>query len=422
MHGQKRCTFIAALIAICLHGSLAADFNCSTGAESTVCKEGVTQCFVKRATDGTVTRGCVTDTTCQPPACLTCSTSNCNSALMCRHCDGSQPECATTNATADASYQLCAADQLCRNDLNPNGTVTRGCGAACASGDTNCLTCEKDNCNGDIYPADRRLCYQCTGATCNNVNATMPIPCALYQTKDQKCYTVGTDDKTMQRGCSSDTDAKCPITSTDPNCVFCDDSNGCNNRPFESVLGSCIKCSNSDTCIEAQQADKSQDCAASNYTQTENSCYYQLDASGVVSRGCVNELKDKECLATQNCVECNGTACNIQAGTFTCLTCRSDNYAPCRQAHVGPEPCVNTSLSSPSSMQCFSGEWNGIVVRGCLIDLGPLMKYQCENKADERCKICTSANCNIETYNGAANLQHMGLGLMALIFLIRHAL
>ncbi|XP_034473963.1 protein psiQ [Drosophila innubila] len=422
MQGHKRCIFIGVIIAISLQSSLAANLECSTGTTTATCAEGVSKCFIKRAADGSVTRGCVTDDTCQPPACLTCNTNNCNSFLMCRHCDATQPECATTNATADAYNQLCAANQVCRNDLNGNGSVQRGCGVACASGDTSCKTCNTDNCNGGIYPEDRRLCYQCSGATCNNVNAANLSPCAVYNQKDQKCYTIGTDDKTMQRGCTTDTDAKCPLASTDPNCSFCDSLNGCNNQTFESVLGGCIKCSDADTCIQNQQPDKATNCAASNYTQTENSCYYQLHANGTVSRGCTNELKGTGCLATENCVQCNGTACNVQAGTFSCLTCRSDNYAPCRKAEVGPTKCTNSSLSDPASMQCFSGEWDGVVLRGCLIDLGPLLKYQCENKDDDRCMICKGPNCNDKKYNGAATLQHMGLGLMGLLFLVRNAL
>jgi len=303
-----------------------------------------------------VTRGCGADN-CEAPDCLSCDSNLCNSPLMCRQCDGSQPECATTNATDKAYNRLCAANQFCRIDLNENGTLTRGCGAECPNGDTNCDSCKEDNCNVGIFPKDRRLCYQCSGEACNTVTATMMNPCSLYQTKDQKCYTIGTDDKTMQRGCTSDTGAKCPIASTDPNCAFCDDQNGCNNRAFSSVLGSCIKCNNSDACIASQSKDKAVNCAASNYTQTDNSCYSQLFANGTMDRGCTNELNGRECTDSQNCIKCNGTACNTEAGTFTCLTCRSDNYLPCRQAAVGGSPCQNPSLTSESSMQCYEGQW-----------------------------------------------------------------
>ncbi|KAL7740569.1 hypothetical protein ACLKA6_009456 [Drosophila palustris] len=394
---------------------------CKIGDASIACADGVTQCFIKRAPDGTVTRGCLTDTeSCQAPACQTCESDNCN-FLMCRKCVGPQTGCGTKIVADDKYNQLCAANEVCRNEVNSNGEVVQQCGAACEKGATNCKTCKEDNCNLGIFPEDRLLCYQCSGAACNKVSAAMLSPCALYRSEDA-CYTYGTADSNMHRGCTSDTNAKCTKSSTDSNCAVCDGPNGCNNRPFERVLGSCIQCSNNDTCIQGQQADKAKKCAASKFTQTENVCYYKLDASGLVSRGCVNELQGQECLATQNCIQCNGTDCNTQPGTFTCLTCRSDDNALCRQAEVDPSPCQHTSLTSPSSMQCFSGEWDGIVRRGCLIDMGPLTKSQCENKEDERCTICRSANCNIKKYNGAATLQHMGLGLMALIFLIRHAM
>jgi len=50
------------------------------------------------------------------------------------------------------------------------------------------------------------------------------------------------------------------------------------------------------------------------------------------------------------------------------------------------------------------------------------MKFQCVNDDDTRCTICKGSNCNKKVFNGAATLQHMGLGLLGLIYLVRHAL
>ncbi|XP_034473402.1 uncharacterized protein LOC117780837 [Drosophila innubila] len=418
MQDYKRCIFIVAIIAIILQSSVLASLQCSSDSGVVSCPESVTKCFISRASDGRLTRGCA-DNLCQPPVCLTCGENNCNSALMCRQCDESDPKCSTTEATDDKYNHLCNPNELCLVELSANGKVKRGCGVACGTGKTNCQTCKKDNCNEGIYPAERKLCHQCSGATCNNVNDNIASPCEVYK-NDQKCYTIGSDDKTMQRGCTTDANAKCPWPSTNTNCAFCD-HNGCNNRIFESVLGSCIKCSDAETCPQSQQADKAKDCTA-NYTQTEDSCYHQLKANGIVSRGCINELKDTKCLEEENCVECKGTACNVAAATFSCLNCRSDSTASCRQAEVEPTKCNITSLSDLASMQCYSAEWDGVVIRGCLNDLESPKKNKCLNTADDSCTICNEPNCNILKYNGAGTLQHMGLGLLGLIFLVRHAL
>lgn len=314
--------------------------------------------------NGVVTRGCIENgTSCVAPACLSCTGELCNKFLMCSHCDGTQTECATTAANGTSFNQLCtSATQVCLNQVNNNGTVSRGCAdTACANADdAKCKSCNKDNCNVGIFPADGRQCYQCSGADCNSVASTQLLPCSIYGAENQQCYTIGTDDKTMTRGCNTDGTAKdCATGSTNANCVFCNDLNGCNNRTFSTVLGSCIKCNNGDTCLDEQDKTKAVDCAAANYTQSVNQCYYKLTSNGTVTRGCVNELTDNEtCNAAENCKSCEGSACNVQAGVFTCLTCVSSNYEPCRKAEVGPEPCLNSTLNSPDSKQCYSGEWS----------------------------------------------------------------
>ncbi|XP_023165417.2 keratin-associated protein 5-4 [Drosophila hydei] len=422
MQSPKLSILIAALIAISQYKSVTA-LTCNAGTNGQVtCAEGVTECFVKTVA-GNVTRGCVTDTTCVAPTCLTCKTDNCNEARMCKQCFGSQPDCGRTNGSADAFNTLCltATDQ-CAIVVAANGTVSRGCRGACAANDPNCKSCTTDNCNVGIFPENRRLCYQCNGDTCGTPdNASMLLGCDIYQATGQKCYTIGTSATTMQRGCQTDStaDNKCSASSTDPNCLFCDNENGCNNRPYSRVLGSCYKCNDADKCLLQQEAGKESACAPAVYTQNENSCYTQLFNNGSVGRGCTNELADG-CETTQNCNACTGDNCNVNIATFQCLICRSDYYAPCRQAKVQPENCPASSLTGPQAMKCFSGEWDGVVVRGCLSEASALMQYQCTAEADTRCQTCTGLGCNRLVYNGAATLQQMGLGLFALISIVRH--
>ncbi|XP_060666160.1 major surface-labeled trophozoite antigen 417 [Drosophila nasuta] len=424
MQFNKVGIFMAAIIAINLQGSLANSINCTTtGSEAlTTCADDITSCFIQKAQNGTVTRGCLPkDTTCTAPDCLTCEGNNCNSNvnLMCRQCNGSDTACSTSNVTTSAV--ICAANQLCTAAVNTDETVSRGCGEQCAADNATCFSCTTDNCNLAIFPTDRRQCYQCTGEACNTVTDAMLEPCSLYKTEGQKCYTIGTNANTMIRGCTSDANAKCTTTTEDASCLLCDNENGCNNRTYESVLNKCIKCSNDDTCLNAQNAADAQNCASSNYTLTAASCYTQLFDNGTVARGCVNELTET-CDTENDCKECSTDACNTEEGTFTCYVCRSDNDPGCRtMTNIPPSPCINTSLTSTDSKQCLSGEWDGIVIRGCLIDASEVMKFQCVYD-DDRCIACKGANCNnnTEKYNSAATLQHLGLGMLTIFFLVRN--
>ncbi|XP_017859603.1 PREDICTED: uncharacterized protein LOC108611448 [Drosophila arizonae] len=418
MQTHKLSILIAALIAISHYKDVAA-LTCSTGSgTSQACTDALAECFVK-TDNGVVTRGCTTDPACAAPNCLKCKTDNCNAALMCKQCDATQSDCGRTTG-ANSSNVICGSPtQQCGTQLQSNGAVVRGC-LNCAANDSNCKSCATDNCNVGIFPENRQLCYQCSGESCSNLdNSTMLLGCAIYQATGQKCYTIGTSATNMQRGCQSDTaaDNKCSATSTDPSCLFCDNENGCNNRPYSRVLGSCYKCNDSDKCQLQQEASTATECAAAVYTQNVNSCYTQLLANGVVARGCTNELA-AGCNASNNCDACEGNNCNAAVAVFKCLICRSDYYAPCREAEVGQENCPASSLTGPDAMKCFSGEWDGVVIRGCLSEASDVMKYQCSKDSPSRCTECSGMGCNDISYNVAATLQQMALSLFALICIV----
>ncbi|ALC38916.1 maker445 [Drosophila busckii] len=397
---------LATLIAVGLQGSTA--LTCTDGTASNPC---TTSCFTSIDDKGVVSRGCVAENaSCAAPSCISCTTDNCNAPLVCKSCDG----LGCTLVTAATNNKICDAGQECYNQLQPDGTITRGCGPKCAT--DSCSSCTTDNCNAGIYPANRLLCYQCTARESCNVpgNATMLKPCALFKEQDQQCYMAGNSYQNMTRGCSTDAAALCPQGSSDSSCCFCSDQNGCNYNQYSSYLGRCIKCSG-ENCIDKQLATAGADCARYNYTVNEVSCYTQLEANGTVTRGCSNE-RQTSCAETANCKSCTGSNCNVDEISLSCITCRSDNNAHCRQGdHIGGTACVNPPAAGQAS-ECFEGQWNGIVIRGCLSDAGSLMQSQCKNTADNRCKTCAAIDCNTSSYNGASSLQ-LSFGLFALLLI-----
>ncbi|EDW04075.1 uncharacterized protein LOC6562542 [Drosophila grimshawi] len=421
MLSHKLCiALIATLITISFNSCQA--LNCATalaGTNPTACPADVTQCFIQTDAAGTVTRGCLAaGTTCTAPNCLQCNTDNCNANLLCKTCAATDVTCSTTDGKSVGSQMCTAATQQCRTELNADGTVTRGCNEPCATTAAGtCTGCTTDNCNVGFYPANRLQCYQCNSANCNTVAASSLAACPTYQA-DQKCYTIGANDAAMQRGCNTDAGNKCAGTTPDAACALCGTS-GCNNRPYEQVLGNCYSCNDAAGCVGGQTGTAPA-CPPAPYTQTVNSCYTQQYANGTVQRGCTNELTSG-CTAANGCTQCDGDTCNSNQNVFGCLICRSDNYAECRAGDDAVQPCVPNTGDNANI--CFEGEWDGVVLRGCLANAGPLMTYQCTNKDDNRCTTCNTSGCNKTPFSGASTLSHMGVGMMfGLIFIIKQYL
>ncbi|XP_016926307.3 keratin-associated protein 10-6 [Drosophila suzukii] len=372
-----------------------------------------TGCSTSISEDGTLIRGCQL-TSCTSPSCWSCQTDNCNTNIVCKECLGLE-DCATANVT-DAKYNaVCpsSAGQQCVSQVNGNKTVSLLCGTACSS--ATCTSCATSLCNANLYPADRRQCYSCSGTDCNKFEESMITGCS--QT-DAKCFTTGTSETNMTRGCTSaDTAIKCAADSTDPDCLICD-TNLCNTLQYQRDAGSCLIC---DNCAAQQDANDKKSCDLALYNQTIG-CY-TVTTGTTVSRGCLNKL-DGECSATNNCTSCSESGCNVAAVdvAFECIACISNEVADCWSATKPEElPVVKCDNGT-----CFSGIWRGLGVRDCFTSASQLMQYQCDHKVEgHQCTTCTTpTKCNKDPFNGAASLSQMGVVglLMTLMLALRSSL
>ncbi|XP_017060991.1 protein psiQ [Drosophila ficusphila] len=374
-----------------------------------------TDCYTSVDGKGGITRGCLaTGTPCSSPNCSSCNSDKCNVNLVCQQCLG-LAECGQTNVTAVSYNAVCSTSQICVNQANDNGTVSRQCGAACAAGvaDTTCASCPTSLCNTGLFPANRQQCYSCTGAECNTVAQSMIVGCSAT---DAKCFVTGSAANNMTRGCTSATDGiTCAADSTDPSCSICD-SSLCNALAYERDAGSCIVC---DECPAQQDAaTAAKTCGQALYNQTIG-CYSSISGT-TVKRGCLKDYVG-DCTAANSCTSCSETNCNVAAEDFKCIACISNEVADCWEAKT---PNDLPLVSCPAGI-CFSGVWNGLGVRDCFTAASTLMQYQCDIKLEpHQCEECKESRCNSKAFNGAASLSRMGVVglLMALVIALRTAL
>lgn len=197
--------------------------------------------------------------------------------------------------------------------------------------------CEGTDCNSEVFPTNRRQCYQCdsTTAGCRTSELTTAqfTPCLKY-TADEKCYTV-IEGNVLYRGCESDEANKC---TGNANCETCDNENGCNNIVGSSDV-TCKSCTN---CGTNAQVDK---------TCTEDfgsdSCAHSITA-GVVFKGCASECEGTEC------AKCTGADCNNQ---LYCITCNSDTEGTCLT-----NPATTLSALCESGATCITATGKLLII------------------------------------------------------------
>ncbi|XP_030383159.1 uromodulin-like [Scaptodrosophila lebanonensis] len=382
------------------------------------CTEDEISCYTKSDITGKVTRGCLAkdDNNCSSPDCFQCSDSGCNTHPICKKCEASDPDCSQTDAKADEYNQVCELGNMCVKQLNDAKRVVRGCGdgKSCESNTEACIACVGPNCNEGIYPESRLQCYQCEN--CNFLNNNSSMPCLVYDDAE-KCYARAESADTMQRGCFSDPAAKCSASTTDPKCLSCNE-NGCNKLKYERNVD-CFQCSDADSCAGSQAENIVPPCSKPvGYAETDV-CYTQVK-DGITYRGCFNERDSQlgECSEATSCTTCISKACNweetgkVQDSNFTCIRCRSDNFAGCRDAadKIGGEKCTKECTDN----KCFTGTWDGIVVRGCLCDATHQMVHQCTDSSDDTCDVCEGPNCNTKAINNASASKPIALMLSVL--------
>lgn len=286
------------------------------------------KCFTLVENNGNVKRGCVDDTNkCDSKNCRTCDAATdklCNNLkddkdlFFCKTCDSTS---ACANAKDSISNEICTAGVTkCLTQIKDKQTYRK-----CATNndeeckeDQKCVSCGTRSCNKEIYPSNRRKCYQCKAGdtNCSSPTSEMSYVCQIYEESD-KCYQYGTSDATMTRGCKSDkTDfEKC---TSDNKCKECD-ADGCNSDKFTSASEfSCYKCRSDENtnCTAEWKADlyKSEKCRNEIKSDDDKKCYVEI-YDNIVYRSCIVDTDPKtkkNCLNTdyKDCQICTGENCN----------------------------------------------------------------------------------------------------------------
>lgn len=193
--------------------------------------------------------------------------------------------------------------------------------------------CDGADCNSEIFPTNRRQCYQCDstspGCTNSELTTSQVTPCLKY-TADENCYTVIEGD-VLYRGCESDQANKC---TGNANCITCNNDNGCNNIVGSSEV-TCKSCTN---CGNNPPEDKT-----CNEDFGSDSCAHSI-TDGVVFKGCASECEEA------GCAKCKDSNCN---NLLYCITCNSDAEITCVS-----NPAITSSVLCDSGATCITATGN----------------------------------------------------------------
>lgn len=405
---------------------------------ATVCTDLTAEsCSTKIDASGIVTRGCLLPA--QEADCTeanNCSKTDAekNKQLVCKTCAASDAECSQTAMTDNTVkfMKICNANQAqCIINVKDK-KVIRGCASAddvtACTDATTCKVCDNVFCNTGIFPTARINCYQCTESTCNDVTANniASKPCLNY-VADDKCYTKGTSETTMKRGCQSDVDTTANECSAEKEgCLFCKDSN-CNNLKYKHDQAlKCYQCTGSSTakdCFNKQSGTDFKNCEKQILYNDVEYCYTRVNGD-TITRGCLHdntELTVDNCKDDSVCTKCttkDKDGCNSAefSSIFTCINCRSDDDPKCWNdaGKMTGKECRTAEGSAADG--CFHGIWNGVAIRGCYIDADERQQYVCKDVNNDQCRICKTKDCNKEnSSNGASTISmYFGLWLMIL--------
>lgn len=395
--------------------------------------------------DGAIKRGCVTSLDdeqlkeCHDGSiCKICHGEMCNvkpTFQKCFTCNSQdEPFCATLQG--ELPETVCS-DYLdtCKVYVKPNMTTHRGCfkemlsdGIDCPPQANNCEQCSDNNCNGEIFPANRLSCFHCDGASAADDcyanldgNQALSFPCETFYFRDF-CYFYLSDDKAIHRGCMSDAVAYTEMCQNDPEkCRTCQSSN-CNSASvMKAPQLSCIDCDTTHAveCLWGWPESKAVKCEKESFFYEEESCYV-MSFDDQTLRGCT--LDGNVCKGHPLCDLCSdGDACNrFNYVEQFCYECSSFN-----DQHCGPQPYHTNNITCPGVVQyehrgCYT--WTDAennVRRGCFSDLDDDERTNC--LADEvNCQRCIDEdNCNIEEKDSAGFITINLLLLVSMFVLSR---
>ncbi|XP_055309596.1 uncharacterized protein LOC129573251 isoform X2 [Sitodiplosis mosellana] len=426
-------------------------------------------CYMIRDSNYRVRRGCASDLSIhhremcwnKSDQCRICNGNNCNKKVEFQHCfvctSKDDPNCVHSHPS-DASTICPNYMDQCLTAIDSEGFTVR----KCFSNGTDEVAilkqfsmhelCEENNCNGVLYPEERRQCFQCNGdSACDSLRTSVnksleELPCRLYSKYDG-CFTFMDEDQNMHRGCMTDSkDSRLLCEKNQERCAICGE-NGCNDRPlFVEPELSCFKCRDSIDCAYGQIGqEKLVECTMPVRFGTEESCYIRSHIDGTIERGCTLDITDADpnwCDELEDCDECTDGGCNSENVYFGyCLQCDSLNDENCANPIFGfhefflkctpirydefeendsynqNNTATQTYTYDPypfSKRGCYALIQDGVIERGCISDMTDHEHNGC--KGATWCNICETDYCNDMPFKSSASIQFASYSLFVALF------
>ncbi|XP_055387109.1 uncharacterized protein LOC129615761 [Condylostylus longicornis] len=266
-----------------------------------------------------------------------------------------------------------------------------------------CEACNKDFCNGGVYPKHRLRCIHCSGSHCKNPGPNYSKFCENIEEND-KCMIEYSGFGIIKKfGCLSDLNKEDINDMLINNTLHICDGTNCNTALSED-WNTCYKCvsANIRECI----TDVKNSGAVGGvfcHELPNQKCYTKFNSlTGSVERGCWARLDQEErakCLdeSNQNCKLCTEKYCNYETipnDRKSCLACNSTADPDCHESPKKKGLCFNYKEDD----KCIVKYVDGVTIRGCSSDIGT-----CDALDHYSCQICSGENCN------KANLKFISL-------------
>uniref|UniRef100_A0A1A9X3I3 DUF753 domain-containing protein n=1 Tax=Glossina brevipalpis TaxID=37001 RepID=A0A1A9X3I3_9MUSC len=346
---------------------------------------------------------------------LLCLGDNCNSLesipqiQSCIDCKSSDDDSCAVEPQDVGTFDMCTSLPYtnCYSKLNEDGVTQRGClfnlpeddFVSCVlNTNENCEICSGDNCNREIFPADRLKCYTCSSdedASCESF-PMIARPCPVG---NENCMTALSGNVTL-RGCKSYIDCDTNDSKTCRSCF----GTKCNsidlfNKIDDGLHGDwqelplrCHTCEGDD-CLH--RLGPALTCSENNIYQD---CMTVFDLLGNVKRrGCSDDVETYEdlfCRLNPNlCFKCKSNECNMVWNSdeyVKCIFCNSETDALCTM-----DPQTNLFDSRKCHKECMVAMNGNQVIRSCLDDKELPHQQTCRlNENNNVCAACTSDKCN----------------------------
>ncbi|EDS44336.1 conserved hypothetical protein [Culex quinquefasciatus] len=381
-----------------------AEDDCLEDPEQT-CKT-MTGCVAFIDDDNTIVRNCAQNVPkCRDGSCVLRST---NDQDVCSDGEGSWKVC-DSNQAEDKCWRY-----------QREGEVRTGCSEdrdeICGAESEHCKACSSILCN-------EQAIAECSCSDCGQQSTK------LCEDPNSKCY-AGIKDGLIIMGCSEDLESEDGVTTCEG--VLCNSAWSCHScstqdgedclydteRSCGTVLGcvtlldgsnvirgcaedlcveGCADVCNTEFCNNQQVCYACEDCETVNDQPLkmcqQQGCYsaHDLDER-TISRGCADEATDEQCQPGVNCIECEGTMCNVDEPLQVSLQCSQCDLGSCVD-YAPAQSCDSVGLLID---RCVKFAPLGVTIyRGCLSGIADAVKDVCKVQS-EFCTYCDEDYCNTE--------------------------